>query len=106
METSRVLPRLAGATPAVIDGLCRRLLEDGSAWVQVHAGLALGKLGSAATAAGGPLLRAAQTGELSVREQAMRAIAMIQPPETLAAFTSGLEDANGDIRKVASGGWR
>ena len=40
-----------------------------------------------------------------MREQAMRAIAMIQPPEILSAFTSGLKDANGDIRKVASGGW-
>ena len=43
---------LAGATSAVIDGLCRRLLEDDSAWVQVHAALALGKLGPAAASAG------------------------------------------------------
>ncbi len=105
VEVIRVLPKLAGATPAVIEGLCRRLLEDASAWVQVHAALALGKLGPAAVAAGGPLLRAAQTGEESVREQAMRAIAMIQPPEILSAFSAGLKDANGDIRKVASGGW-
>ena len=70
-----------------------------------HAALALGKLGPAAAAAGGPLLRAAQTGEVSVREQAMRAIAMIQPPETAAAFTAGLKDACGDIRMVASAGW-
>ena len=100
-----MLPRLAGATPAVIDGLCRRLLEDDSDWVQVHAALALGKLGPAAGAAGGPLLRAAQTGEVSVREQAMRAIAMIQPPETAQAFVAGLKDACGDIRRVASAGW-
>jgi HEAT repeat protein len=105
VEVIEVLPRLAGATQAVIDGLCRRLLEDDSDWVQIHAALALGKFGPAAAAAGGALLRAAQTGEVGVREQAMRAIAKIQPPETLAAFTAGLEDANGDIRKVASGGW-
>ena len=105
VEVTKVLPKLAGATPAVIDGLCRRLLEDDSAWVQVHAALALGKLGPAAAAAGGPLLRAAQTGEVSVREQAMRAIAMIQPPETTQAFAAGLKDACGDIRKVASAGW-
>lgn len=105
VEVIEILPRLAGATPAVIDGLCRRLLEDDSAWVQVQSALALGNLGPAATAAGGALLRAAQTGEAGVREQAMRAIAKIQPPETLAAFTAGLEDASGDIRKVASGGW-
>ena len=105
VEATKVLPKLAGATPAVIDGLCRRLLEDDSAWVQVHAALALGQLGPAAAAAGGPLLRAAQTGEVSVREQAMRAIAMIQPPETTQAFAAGLKDACGDIRMVASAGW-
>lgn len=105
VEVTRVLPKLAGATPAVIDGLCRRLLEDDSAWVQVHAALALGKLGPAAAGAGGPLLRAAQTGEVSVREQAMRALAMIQPPEATQAFAAGLKDACGDIRMVASGGW-
>ena len=89
----------------MIDGLCRRLLEDDSDWVQVHAALALGQLGPAAVAAGGPLLHAAQTGEVSVREQAMRAIAMIQPPETAEAFAAGLKDACGDIRMVASAGW-
>ena len=42
---------------------------------------------------------------MSVREQAMRAIAMIQPPETTEAFAAGLKDACGDIRRVASAGW-
>ena len=54
---------------------------------------------------GRPLLHAAQTGDVSVREQAMRAIAMIQPPETTEAFAAGLKDACGDIRMVASAGW-
>jgi HEAT repeat protein len=40
-----------------------------------------------------------------VREQAMRAIAMIQPPETPAALTFGLKDGSAEIRKVASAGW-
>jgi HEAT repeat protein len=105
VEVTRVLPKLAGPTPAVIDGLCRRLLEDDSDWVQVYAASALGKLGPAATAAGGPLLRAAQTGEASVREQAMRAIAMIQPAETTEAIAAGLRDACADVRRVASAGW-
>jgi HEAT repeat protein len=105
VEVTKVLPKLAGATPKVIDGLCQRLLEDDSDWVQVYAALALGKLGPAAANAGGPLLRAAQTGEVNVREQAMRAIAMIQPPETTLAFVAGLKDACGDIRRVASAGW-
>jgi HEAT repeat protein len=105
VEAIRVLTKLAGATPVVIDGLCRRLLEDDSALVQAHAALALGKLGPAAMAAGGPLLHAAQTGEVSVREQAMRAIAMIQPPETKQAFAVGLKDASVNIRTLASAGW-
>ncbi len=105
VEVTKVLPNLAGATPAVIDGLCRRLLEDDSDWVQVYAALALGKLGPAAEAAGGPLLHAARNGVVSVREQAMRAIAKIQPPETAEAFAVGLKDACGDVRMVASAGW-
>jgi HEAT repeat protein len=115
VAVTKVLPKLVGriANPAVlaetttvvIAGLCRRLLEDDSVWVQVHAGLALAKLGPAAQAAGGPLLHAAQTGEVTVREQAMRALAVIQPPEAATAFMSGLKDVDSEIRKVASAGW-
>ncbi len=43
--------------------------------------------------------------EVTVREQAMRAIAMIQPPEAGQAFASGLKDADSEIRKMASAGW-
>ena len=105
VQATKVLPKLAGATPEVIDGLCRRLLEDDSDWVQVYAALALGKLGPAGARAGPSLLHASQTGEVSVREQAMRAIALIQPPEAAAALAAGLKDTCGDIRKVASAGW-
>ena len=35
----------------------------------------------------------------------MRAIAMIQPPETTEAFTVGLKDASTDVRVLASAGW-
>ena len=105
VQVTQVLPKLAGGTPAVIDGLCRRLLEDASVLVQCSAAQALSKLGPAAAAAGGPLLRAAQTMEVTVREQAMRAIAMIQPPEAGTAFASGLKDADSEIRKMASAGW-
>jgi len=56
-------------------------------------------------AAGAALLRAAQTGEVGVREQAMRAIVMIQPPETTQAFAAAMKDASADVRMVASAGW-
>ncbi len=105
VQVAHVLPKLVGATPAVIEGLCRRLLDDNSVLVQCSAAQALSKLGHAAAAAGGPLLRAAQTMEVTVREQAMRAIAMIQPPQAGTAFASGLKDADGEIRKKASAGW-
>jgi len=81
------------------------LLDDDSDWVQVYAAMALGKLGHAAVTAGGPLLHAARNGVVSVREQAMRAIAKIQPPETAEAFAAGLMDVCGDVRMVASAGW-
>jgi HEAT repeat protein len=105
VQVTRVLPQLAGGTPAAVDGLCRLLLEDDSAWVQAHAAAALGKLGPAAAAAGAPLARAAQTADVSVREQAMRALALIQPPEAALAFAFGLKDGDSAIRKLASAGW-
>jgi HEAT repeat protein len=105
VQATQVLPVLAGPTPEVIDTLCRCLEQDDSAWVQMQAAQALGKLGPPAAAAGAALLRSALTGPEEVRDQAMRAIARIQPPETPQAFLAGLRDASSDIRKVASGGW-
>ena len=105
VEAIKVLAKLSGASTALVDGLCRRLREDDSTLVQAQAALALGKLGPAAVAAGGPLLHAAQTGEVGVREEAMRAIAMIQPPEAIVAFAAGLKDACAEIRMIASAGW-
>ncbi len=104
-QVMTALPRLAGATPEVVGGLCRRLLDDDSPWVRETAARALGPLGPAAAAAGEALLRAARTGEAAVREQALRALAMIQPPEAAEAFTAGMRDADPDIRRVASAGW-
>lgn len=105
-RVARILPKLIGATPAVVDGLTRRLAEDDGDWVRVEAARALGQLGAAAAPAGAALLRAAQTGEVALREEAMRAMAVAQPPEAAAAFTSGLRDAEAQVRKLASAGWR
>ncbi len=62
VEVTKVLPKLAGARPTVIEGLCRRMLEDDSEQVQVSSALALGQLGRAAGAAGGPCSRPSRTG--------------------------------------------
>ena len=104
-QVIRSLPRLAGPTPEVVDGLCRRLLDDDSTWVREAAAQALGPLGPAAVAAGPALLKAARTGEAAVREAAVRATALIQPPEAAEVFTSGLADASPELRKVASAAW-
>lgn len=102
-EAARALPRLAGATPEVITGLCQ-LLSDESIGVQVSAALALGQLGPAGEAAGAALSKTAQTGEATLREHALRALVLIQPPQLLTALRVGLADASGEIRKVASAG--
>jgi HEAT repeat protein len=102
----RVLPRLAGGTPEVVEGLSHRLTADDSDWVRAEAARAMGQCGPASASAGPALLRAAQTGEAGLREEAMRALAVAQPPEAAAAFTSGMRDAEPGVRLVASAGWR
>jgi HEAT repeat protein len=101
----QALPKLGTVTPEVCAALGRRLLEDDSVWVAEQAAAALGRLGSEAAAAGPALLRAAQTGEVNVREQAVRTLAVIQPPEAAAAFIAGIRDADAEVRKVAAAGW-
>jgi HEAT repeat protein len=102
----RVLPRLFEGTQEVVECLARRLTDDDCDWVRAEAARALGQFGRAAVSAGPALLRAAQTGEAGLREEAMRALAVAQPPEAAAAFTSGLRDAEPSVRKLASAGWR
>jgi HEAT repeat protein len=105
-RTMQVLPRLAGGTPEVVDALIRRLSADDSDEVRAGAAGALGRCGPAAIPAGAALVRAAQTGGAALRGEAMRALAVIQPPEAVAAFTSGMRDAEPAVRVVASAGWR
>lgn len=104
MQVANVLPKLGGPRPEVIEALCSLLRDELDDEVQVHAAQALGALGTAAVAAGEALLIASQTGDVSVREQAMRAIALILPPEGITAIVAGLRDPNGEIRKVAAEG--
>lgn len=104
-QVIRTLPKLLGPTTAVIEGLCRRLLEDDSAWIQATAAQALGQLGPAAAKAGASLLRAARTGETTVREEALRAVAMVQPPQAAEALSEGMRDGSAEVRRVASAGW-
>lgn len=106
VRAAQALPRLVGPQPEVIDRLCKRMQKDDSVWVQGQAAQALGRLGPTAQAAGPALLEAVQTAEASVREQALHALALIQPPEAATAFTAGLKDSSAEIRRMASAGWR
>jgi HEAT repeat protein len=105
VKVVQVLPRLCGPRTELIDGLCDLLSKNDSPLVQTSAALALGKMGPAAAAAGPILLHMAQTGEESLREQAMRAIAMVQPSEIAQAFAIGIRDSSPHIRMVASAFW-
>jgi HEAT repeat protein len=105
VQTVQVLPRLGGSTPEIIQGLCLRLQQDDSALVQEQTAAALGRMGASAKEAGPTLLRIIQTGEASVRLEAIRAVALIHPDETLAALAIGIKDSESAIRKVASAGW-
>jgi HEAT repeat protein len=105
VQVAEVLAKYAGNTAPVVEGLCQVLAEDDSTWVQASAAQALGRLGAQAVAAGAALLRAARTGVIEVREQAMRALVMIQPPEAVEAFEAGLADSAAEVRVVASAGW-
>ncbi len=86
-----------------LDCLCS-LLEDANVLVQAESALALGKLGAAAAPAGPWLLKATQTADVEVREAALRAIALIQPPEATEAFLAGLRSAQPQIRRLAAAG--
>ena len=88
VQVIKALPQLARATPAVIEGLSSRLQDD-TDLVQAHAAQALGELGSDAAAAGEVLLRAAQTGEVNVRERAIEAIELIRPAQSLVEIDAG-----------------
>ncbi|QVL33928.1 HEAT repeat domain-containing protein [Telmatocola sphagniphila] len=105
IEVTKVLPLLGGDPSSIVIALTRRLETDDNDWVREHAAKAIGKFGAVAASAGPALLKASRGGEVGVREQALRAIVMIQPPEALEAFAAGLTDPSPDIRKLASAGW-
>ncbi|HVK09773.1 MAG TPA: HEAT repeat domain-containing protein [Gemmataceae bacterium] len=105
-RAAQAIPRIAEPDPVLIGELANRLLEDDSVWVQAMAARTLGTFGAHAAAAGPALVRIAQTAEAGVRDEAMRALVLIQPAEAVPAFIGGLADADPDVRKIASAGWR
>ncbi len=105
VQVAEVLPRCVGAVGSVVEKLAQALAEDDSPLVQMGVALALAKIGPPAAVAGPTLLRVARTGEAGVREQAMRALVMIQPHEANEGLAAGLTDPVAEVRVVASAGW-
>lgn len=105
VQALKVLARQPGLSAEVVAEFARLLSDDDGVDVRTHAAAALARVGAAAVTAGPTLLRAALTGEIAVREQAMRALAVVQPPEAEEAFVSGLKDACPTVRLIASAGW-
>jgi HEAT repeat protein len=100
----RLAPSLSAAD-AVLPALRARLAgTTPNPLVQVAAAVALGRLGPAAVAAAPELGAAARGGDAELREAAMRALALIQPPDAAEVFAAGLRDAEPRVRKVASAG--
>jgi HEAT repeat protein len=103
LQVPAALAQATGVNPQALEALSR-MLHDNSAAVQARAALALGKLGHDAAAVGPALLESARIGEATVREQSLRALALIEPPEAVQAFLDGLKDVEPEVRKIASAG--
>ena len=99
----RLAPSLS-TVEAVLPALRGRLRGTPNPLVQTAAAIALGRLGPPAAEAAPELSAAAQEGDVELRVAAMRALALIQPPDAAAVFATGLRDPDPRIRKVASGG--
>jgi HEAT repeat protein len=103
VAAARALPKVAGESTHAVE-ILSRLLRDEAPEVQITAAQALGALGKVAQPAGPELAHAAQVGAAEVREQALHALALIQPPEAIQAFLGGLADPVAEIRKISSAG--
>ncbi len=91
MNATKVLPAVTRPTPAVIESLCVRLNDD-TELVQSLAAHALGELGPAALAAEAALLHAVQTGGITVREEAIKALLLISPSLSSVAIDESEEE--------------
>jgi len=102
-EAAQALGRVGEAPAEVLAGL-GQLLRDEAEGAQLAAAQALGQLGPDAAAAGADLQFAMQRGTSAVREQVMRAMAQVMPPEAPATFLAGLSDLDPGVRLLASAG--
>ena len=89
---------------AAIEAVTLRLNGNQDSRVQSAAALTLSRMGSTAAQSGDELARLALAGDAEVREAAMRALAVLQLPESVGAFVAGLRDDEAEVRKIASAG--
>ncbi len=105
MEAAHALAACSGSDAQLVAYLTKLLEEDDNGWVRAESASLLGRLGDEAVPAGPALVRAAQTQEVTVREAALRALVLIQPPEAPAAFLAALQEDHPDLRMIASAAW-
>lgn len=98
------LQKFAVYTDAALEAVLARLRDANDSWIQSVAAMTLGRMGASAAGAGADLASVALTGDVELRQAAMRALAILQPPEAADAFLAGLRDAEADVRKIASAG--
>ena len=99
----RLAPSLS-SVEAILPALKARLTGAPNPLVQAAAATALGRIGPAAADAGEELAAAAREGDSELRLAAMRALALVQPPQAAGAFAAGLRDPDPKIRVLASAG--
>jgi HEAT repeat protein len=99
------LPRFGQIALAhAFDALCQRVADESNAELSVVAAESLGLFGSAASAAAPCLVRAVQTGNVQMRQAALRALTRILPVEAESAFAAALQDVELSVRRQASAG--
>lgn len=103
VEVLAGLGRLDKPSSAIVARIAQLLQDDREA-VQLAAARALGQFGTAAVSASQGLLLILQRGSARVREQALRTLLQVEPPELLGACLAALHDADEGVRRLASAG--
>lgn len=100
----QALHKFADYPESAIEAVLARLRDANDTWIQSAAALTLSRMGPSALRAGADLARVALTGDVELRQAAMRALAILQPEEAVSAFLGGLRDAEAEVRKMAAAG--
>jgi HEAT repeat protein len=104
VHAMQALQKFSAYPEAAVEAVLDRLRDSNDSWVQSEAAMTLSRMGPSAAPAGAELARVALTGDVELRQAAMRALAILQPEEALPAFLGGLRDVEVEVRKLAVAG--